>query len=708
MADQLVRCHFRKGTMMKFTHKRTVTPSGKIRVLTLPDWDTFSSATVLPELEALMLEGRAMIERIAAIPSPTFAELVTDSEDLFERLSLVVGPMGHLNATMQKKYPELKGPEGINAKASQLLTNFSSDLSLHEGLYFAHLRFVKSAEYAGLASAERHLIDRTIKEFTLAGVGLSPEEKAKLKLLNDEGSALGIAFSDNDLESTDAWQKHVLDEAVLAGVPDSDKSRMKDAAKEKSLEGFLITLQQPDVMAIFTYALSRELREEVQRGYATVASELRDEGKWDNAPVMRSILRNAHESARLLGHPTYADKSLATKMAASVGVEGVRKFTDDLIVLARPKAEVEFAAMKAFAAKELGITDFMPWDFSFVYERMMQALYRVDQEKVREYFPFGKVMSGLTTLLERIYGVRIIEGAVSVWREGVKFYEVYDGENVLRGAFYADMYAREGKRSGAWMDVLIASRHLLDGMQVPLAYLNCNASRPSDGGEAYLTHGDVETLFHESGHVFHHLMGLTEHPDLSMNHVEWDTVELPSQFLENWCWDKEMLQFMSEHKETKEVIPLELIERMLAAKYFNTGLVTLRQLCLGYFDLELYSKYDPANPIDPNALWEHIVTTIEVRPSHPESRFPNSFSHIFAGGYSAGYFSYMWALGLAADARRVFDESGDIFSRAVGERFVKEVLAPGSSRPMAESFRAFRGRDLDPKALAIHLGLIEK
>lgn len=693
--------------MMKFTQKRTTTPSGKTRVLTLPDWDTFSSATVLPELEALMLEGRAMIERVAAIPSPTFADLVTDPEDLFERISLVVGPMGHLNATMQKKYPELKGPEGINAKTSQLLSNFSSDLSLHEGLYHAYLRFAGSALYASLSSEERFLIDRTIKEFKLAGVGLSPEEKITLKRLNEEESSLSNTFSDHDLESTDAWQKHVLDEALLLGVPEADKDRMKAAAKERALSGFLVTLQQPDVMAILTYAVSRELREELQRGYATVASELRDGGKWDNAPVIRDILRNAHESAKLLGHANYADLSLATKMAASVGVEGVRKFTDDLIVLARPKAEVEFAAMKAFAAKELGITDFMPWDFAFVYEHMMQALYRVDQEKVREYFPFTKVMSGLTTLLERIYGVRIIEGTVSVWREGVKFYEVYDGENVLRGAFYADMYAREGKRSGAWMDVLIASRCLSDGMQVPIAYLNCNASRPSDGGEAYLTHGDVETLFHESGHVFHHLMGLTEHPALSMNHVEWDTVELPSQFLENWCWDKEMLQFMSEHKETKEVIPLELIERMLAAKYFNTGLGTLRQLCLGYFDLELYSKYDPANPVDPNALWKQIATTIEVRPSHPQSRFPNSFSHIFAGGYSAGYFSYMWALGLAADARRVFDESGDIFSREVGERFVKEVLAPGSSRPMAESFRAFRGRDLDPKALAIHLGLIE-
>ena len=693
--------------MMNFTHKRTLTSSGKVRVLTLPDWETFSSATVLPELESLLAEGRAMIERIATIPEPTFADLVTNTEEFFEKISLVSGPMGHLNATMQKKYPELKGPEGINAKASTLLTNFSTDMSLHDGLYRAYLRLRDSVGYAALSSAERHLVTRTIKEFELAGVGLSLDGKVKLKQLNEEGSALGIAFSDNDIESVDAWQKHILDEEQLLGVPDADKDRMRGAAKEKQLEGFLITLQQPDVIAILTHAHSRELREEVQRGYVTVASELRDDGKWDNAPVMRDILRNADESAKLLGHATYANMSLATKMAESVGVEGVRKFTDDLIALARPKAVEEFAAMKEFAQKELGIIEFMPWDFSFVYERMMQALYSVDQEKVREYFPFTKVMSGLTTLLGRIYGVRIVESTVSVWRDGVMFYEVYDAHDVLRGAFYADMYAREGKRSGAWMDTLVSSRQLSDGVQIPVAYLNCNASRPIGAADAYLTHDDVITLFHESGHVFHHLMGLTEHPDLSMNHVEWDTVELPSQFLENWCWDKEMLRYMSEHRETKAVIPDDLIERMLAAKFFNTGISTLRQLCLSHLDLELYSRYDPLNPVDPNVLWMEIAKTIQVNPTHPLSRFPNSFGHIFAGGYSAGYFSYMWALGLAADARRVFDESGDIFSSAVGERFVAEVLAPGSSRPMAESFRAFRGRDLAPKALAVHLGLIE-
>jgi oligopeptidase A len=481
---------------------------------------------------------------------------------------------------------------------------------------------------------------------------------------------------------------------------------MQEAAKEKSLEGWLITLQQPDMMAVLTFAQSSQLREEVQRAYLTVASELSGEGRWDNAPVMQGILRNAYEHAKLLGRSQYAELSLATKMAASVGVDGVRKFIDDLIARARPKALLEFAAMKKFAAEKLGITDFKPWDFLYVYEHMMQDLYAVDQEKVREYFPFEKVISGLATLLERIYGVNMVETQVSVWREGVKFYEVYDAHGVLRGALYADMYAREGKKSGAWMDTLVSSRKLPEGMQIPVAYLNCNASRPTEGGDAYLTHDDVITLFHESGHVFHHLMGLTDHPDLSMNHVEWDTVELPSQFLENWCWDKEMLVLMSEHKVTKETIPDDLIARMLAAKFFNTGLFTLRQLCLGYFDMELYSRYDPATPVDPNVLWKEVASTIEVRPSHPDSRFPNSFGHIFAGGYSAGYFSYMWALGLAADARAVFDEAGDIFSRTVGERFVAEVLAPGSSRPMAESFRRFRGRDLDPDALAIHLGLL--
>jgi oligopeptidase A len=394
-------------------------------------------------------------------------------------------------------------------------------------------------------------------------------------------------------------------------------------------------------------------------------------------------------------------------MAASVGVPGVRKFNEDLALLARPKAQTAFEVMRTFALEKLGIAEFLPWDFVYASEKMRQSLYALNEEEVRKYFPFTKAIEGIALLLQKIYGVTMTEKkGVSVWHPSVKFYELHDERGVLRGGFYADMYAREGKQPGAWMDVLLASRKLSDGVVIPIAYLNCNARMPEAGKDAYLTHSEVETLFHEFGHTEHHVLGLSEYQDQSMEHVEWDTVELPSQLFECWTWEPEMLRLMTEHEETKAPIPEDLIVRMLDAKFFNTGLFTLRQAMFGLFDWELYSEYNEKNPVDPNELWRKIVATMDVRPIDEVNHFPNSFKHIFAGGYSAGYFSYMWALGLSADTFLSFKEEGDIFSRKVGQRLLDEIIAPGSERPMAESFEIFRGRKLDPKALALHLGLL--
>jgi oligopeptidase A len=690
--------------MMNYTHKETLTPLNKKRTLSLPVWNTFDVATVIAELNPLLAEGRDLADEIAAMSMPTFHDVVTRFENLNELISMIVGPAGHLNSVMQTAYLGLKE---VNTEMRQLLSDYGTDISLHAGLYNAVVRFQCGVEFSALGKKEQYLIKKTIEDFELAGVNLSLEKKVELKKLNEESTLLGEKFSNNVLGSTDAWEK-VVTEADLVGVPEDDKKRMRKSAEAKGVEGFRITLQMPVYMAIMTHADNRELRKEVSRAYATRASLLGDgSDKFDNTVVMPAILKNADATAKLFGYPSYAHQSLVKKMAASVGVPGVRKFNEDLALLARPKAQTEFEVMRTFALEKLGIAEFLPWDFVYASEKMRQSLYALNEEEVRKYFPFTKAIEGIALLLQKIYGVTMTEKkGVSVWHPSVKFYELHDERGVLRGGFYADMYAREGKQPGAWMDVLLASRKLSDGVVIPIAYLNCNARMPEAGKDAYLTHSEVETLFHEFGHTEHHVLGLSEYQDQSMEHVEWDTVELPSQLFECWTWEPEMLRLMTEHEETKAPIPEDLIVRMLDAKFFNTGLFTLRQAMFGLFDWELYSEYNEKNPVDPNELWRKIVATMDVRPLDEVNRFPNSFKHIFAGGYSAGYFSYMWALGLAADTFLSFKEEGDIFSRRVGQRLLDEIIVPGSERPMAESFEIFRGRKLDPKALALHLGLL--
>jgi oligopeptidase A len=361
--------------------------------------------------------------------------------------------------------------------------------------------------------------------------------------------------------------------------------------------------------------------------------------------------------------------------------------------------------MSEFAKTELALQEIEAWDVAYISEEMVKAKHGVDQEEVRQYFPFTKVAEGFAALVGRLYGMTFKERTdVSVWNADVHFFEVYDETGALRGAFYADLFAREGKRSGAWMDDAVDQIRTRDGVQIPVAYLNCNFTKPKNG-EVYLNHDEMITYFHEGGHVLHHILGKTEYADLAMMGVEWDTVELPSQLMESWCWEQDMLRTMSKHKKTGGTIPDELIQKLIDAKYFNCGLHALRQLSMGIYDFELYAKYDPNAPVDANVFHREIYQRMEVRPLPEYNRFPNSFGHIFGGGYGAGYFSYMWADGLVADVFAAYKESGDVYSREVGMRFLREVLEVGCSRPMAESFRAFRGRSLDTNILAKHLGL---
>ncbi len=688
---------------MKFSQTTQITTAGGTRVLTLPDWSTFKSEEVIAELENLLKERQALADFTAAKLDPTWHDLVTVWDELGDRIKKVYGPMGHLSGTERLRYPEL---EEIENRASELMTAYGTDLQFHEGLYQAHVRFCNAAEYVTLSEAQKRIIDETIKSFELAGVNLPAEKKSRLKELVEQGTKLGNNFSNNKLAATDAWTKLVTDEALLAGIPEENKKSMHEEAAKKGLSGWLITLQQPVVTVVLEQAENRGLREEVYAANAIKASELGpDGGKWDNGSIISQLLGIEHEHAQVLGFQNAAERSLAKKMAKSIGPDGVLAFLGKLVPLAQAKAEVEWKEMTEFAKSELGLAQIEVWDIGFVWERMSHLKHGVDQEAVRQYFPFTKVAEGFAYLLNRLYGVTLKERTdVSVYNPDVYFFEVYDADGVLRGAFYADLFAREGKRSGAWMDEVMLQLSFKEETQIPVAYLNCNIAKPVEG-EAYLSHLELTTYFHEAGHVMHLLLGKTQHAEISMMNVEWDAVELPSQLMESWGWEADMLRRMSSHKKTGATIPDDLIQKLIGAKHFNCGLFALRQFFLGIYDMTLYAKYDPAHPVDPNAFWKELHRSLDVRPLPDYARLANSFSHIFAGGYSAGYYSYMWADGLVADVFAAFTETGDVYSREVALRYLREILEVGASRPMVESFRAFRGRDLNPDALAVHLGL---
>jgi len=693
---------------MKLNTTVHVSPSGEKSVLTTFDWATFRVLDVIPEITRLIALGHSLAETTAAKQDPTFADLVLVWQEFNQRFGRVVGPMHHLNGVMQADYTGLR--QAVE-EATPLLSAYGSDLALHKGLYDAYVRFKQGDPYKGLRADERYIIDETIKNFELAGVGLPPEKKAALKQVNERQAMLAKTFRDNVQDVQDAWQMHLTDRSELRGIPVDAQRAMKKTAEKKGKEGWCVTLQAPDVLAVLEHADSSVLREAVYRARVTKASELDQfEGKRDNAPIVAEMLSLAREEANLLGFANYAELSLAKKMAKSVGVSGVSRFIAELGTLARPKAKTELRAMRSFAKKELGIAKLAPWDLQYVTEKMRKARYAVDQEALRPYFPFSKVNEAISALLSSLYGVTFVPRPdVKGWNDDVAFFTIVDAAGVLLAGCYVDLFAREGKRGGAWMDNAVDRIKLPDGVQVPVAYLVCNFAKSPDGGETYLSHEEIQsTYFHELGHTLHHMLGKTEYAALSMGGVEWDTVELPSQFMENFPWDRQILKEMSRHKETGAVIPDAEIEKLIGAKFFNTGLFTLRQILFGTFDWELYRDYDPAHPIDANRHWQAVLGRLEVRPRVKWDRFPNGFGHIFAGGYSAGYWSYMWALGLSADAFAVFEEAGNIRSRDIGRRFLKEILEPGCSRPMAESFRAFRGRDLDPKALAVHLGLIPR
>jgi oligopeptidase A len=663
----------------------------------LPRFADVRPEHVAPAIDRLLGEARAAMRRAEAAPA-TWEAFVRPLEDATERLSRAWGQVEHLHAVLDS--PPLR--EAYNATLPKT-TQFWTELGQNHKLFEKYRALKASDEYAGLAPARRKLVENALRDFRLGGAELPEAQKPRYAAIQEELASLSAKFSENLLDATNAYAIVVEDEKRLAGIPADALQAAREAAEKEGKTGWKFNLQMPSYWPVMQYAEDRGLRETLYRESATRASEF-GKPEWDNTPLIARILKLRKEDAALLGYANFAELSLVPKMARTP--REVLEFLRDLARRARPFAEKDLAELRAFARDELGIDRLESWDVGYASEKLRVKRYAFSDQEVKQYFPETQVVPGMFKLVETIYGLRIAESKAPAWHEDVRFFEIRDAAGDLVGQFYVDLYARDTKRGGAWMDSAISRRRLERGVQTPVAYLNCNFSRPVGGKPALFTHDDVITLFHEFGHGLHHLLTRIDELGVAgINGVEWDAVELPSQFMENFCWEWDVLRHMTRHVETGEPLPRALYEKMLAAKNFQSGLGTLRQIEFALFDMRLHAEFDPDEGRAALALLDEVRREVAVMTPPEWNRFPNSFSHIFAGGYAAGYYSYKWAEVLSADAYSLFEEQGVLNPKA-GERFRDEILAVGGSRPAAESFRAFRGREPRVDALLRHSGMI--
>lgn len=663
----------------------------------LPRFDEIESAHVQPAIDALVAEAEAALALAGRAQPVAWDSVVTPLEDATERLGRAWNQVGHLNAVVNT--PAMR--EAYNA-ALPKVTRFFSALGQDQALFAAYQALSDQADALGLDVLQRRVLAHALRDFRLGGAALDDAERARFSDIQQALATLSSEFSEHVLDATDAFAVYVEDLAELDGLPEETLAAARAAAERDGREGWKLTLQMPSYLPIQTYATNRALRERFYRAYGLRASESGPEAL-DNGPLIARILALREEKARLLGHANYAELSLATKMATAP--DAVLAFLRDLATRARPHAEEDREALAAFAREHLGIPSLEPWDMSFASDRLRQARYDYSAQTVKRYFTQDRVLAGLFDVIQSLYGLRVERDDAPVWHEDARFYRLTDADGALVGQFYLDLYAREGKRGGAWMDDCRNRRRTADGVQTPLVYLVCNFGRGTGGRPATFTHGEVISLFHEMGHGLHQLLTqVGELPIAGINGVEWDAVELPSQFMENFCWEWDRVQAMTAHVDTGEPLPRALFDRMLAARNFHSGLHTLRQIEFALFDMQLHAGFDPAEG-DVMQLLERVRDEVAVTRTPAWHRFPYQFSHIFAGGYAAGYYSYKWAEVLSADAYAAFEEAGEAGVAETGARFRDEVLARGGSRDAIENFRAFRGRDPDIAALLRHGGM---
>lgn len=685
-----------------FSQGATVSANPLLQSYDLPPFSSIRPEHVKPAIEQILADNRAAIARLLAQQdgAPTWAGLVLAMDELHDRLGKAWSPVSHLNAVCNSA--ELREAyEGC----LPLLSAYWTELGQNRELFKAYESLAAGPEAKGFDVAQKTILEHALRDFRLSGIDLPAELQQRYADIQTRLSELGSRFSNQLLDATQAWTKHVTDEAALAGLTESAKAQMQAAAQAKELDGWLITLEFPSYYAVMTYAEDRALREEVYAAYCTRASDQGpNAGQNDNGPVMQEILDLRQELSRLLGFANFAELSLATKMAETP--EQVLNFLRDLAVRSKPFAAQDLAQLKAYAAEQ-GCPDLQSWDASYFGEKLREARYSVSQEALREYFPIDKVLSGLFAIVQKLYGIQIRElSDFERWHPDVRLFEIEEnGQHV--GRFYFDLYARANKRGGAWMDGARDRRRTAGGeLQAPVAYLVCNFTPAVGGKPALLTHDEVTTLFHEFGHGLHHLLTRVEHAGASgINGVAWDAVELPSQFMENWCWEPEGLALISGHYETGAPLPQDLLEKMLAAKNFQSGLMMVRQLEFSLFDFELHATHGDGRSV--LEVIEAIRAEVAVMRPPAYNRFANSFAHIFAGGYAAGYYSYKWAEVLSADAFSRFEEEG-VLNPATGAAFRDAILAKGGSQEPMALFVAFRGREPSIDALLRHSGLTEE
>jgi oligopeptidase A len=654
---------------------------------------------VAPAVDQLLADNRALIARLAADGAlPTWDNFAGPLEDANERLHRAWGQVGHLNAVVNS--PELR--EVYNGNLPRI-SQYYTELGQHEGLYKKFKALRASSAYEALSAAQKKIIDNELRDFRLGGAELAADRRPRYTEIRDRLSMLGSRFSDNLLDATNAWSHFVSSEAGLAGLPDDAREAAREAAQADGRDGWKFTLHAPSYMPVLQYADDRALRELMYRAYVTRAAEFGD-ARFDNTPLIAEIVALRREMAQLLGFASYAEYSLEAKMADSP--QQVMQFLRDLAGRARPYAERDLAELRDFARGQLGMAALEAWDIAYVSEKLRAARYAFSENEVKQYFPETTVLPGMFKLVETLFGLTISPAEAPTWHSDVRFFSIRDRAGALVGQFYLDLYARSTKRGGAWMDDAITRRATRTGTQTPVAYLNCNFSAPVGGKAALFTHDEVITLFHEFGHGLHHLLTRVDHLGVSgINGVEWDAVELPSQFMENFCWEWGVVEPMTRHADSGQPLPRALFDKMVAAKNFQSGLQTLRQIEFSLFDLHLHHDFDPAGGSTAQQLLDEVRREVAVLMPPAYNRFPNNFSHIFAGGYAAGYYSYKWAEVLSADAYSLFEENGVLDPRT-GRRFWDEVLAVGGSRPALESFVAFRGREPSIDALLRHNGMV--
>ncbi|HTX04911.1 MAG TPA: M3 family metallopeptidase [Steroidobacteraceae bacterium] len=661
----------------------------------LPPFPRIRPEHVEPAVREVLSRARERIGEIKARANPSFATIVEPLEELQHRVSRTWSPVSHLNAVLNSE--PLRSAYN---SCLPLLSAYQTDLAQSEPLYRAY-RAIEEHESATLDPVQRRVLEHALRDFRLAGVGLGTADKQRFKDVMLELTALQAKFEENVLDATNGWSHRVTDAALLRGLNETLIEQARRRAHEQRLEGWILTLDQPTYVAVVTDAESEVLRRAFYEAWTTRASDQGpNAGKWDNAEVMEQILRQRYQAARILGFGNYAQYALATRMAHSV--DEVMRFLEELARSARPAAMREFEELEDFANRRLAA-----WDVGFYAERLQRERYAVSQEELRPYFPLPRVLSGLFEVAERLFDVCIRErSGAPVWHPDVRFFEIEGAGGRAVGSFYLDAYARPNKRSGAWMDECIGRKRLSSGSALPVAYLVCNVLPPGEGRPALLTHDDVLTLFHEFGHGLHHLLTRVNYPSIAgINGVAWDAVELPSQFMENYAWDSGVLSRISSHYQTGAPLPAQTQDRLRATRSFHAGLQMVRQLEFALFDFRLHAEYLPERGGRVQEVLQAARREVAVVPSPDWNRFANSFGHIFAGGYAAGYYSYKWAEVLAADAFSAFEERG-VFDRATAQRFLDSILSRGGSRDALEAFVEFRGRRPEIRALLLQHGII--